>query len=343
MLYQRWDKINTDLDHRDYLVNYGTPDYVERRGDRGFDTGLPNPDIATADNRRLWLGYYRLDEDYLPIPINDGDRIYGFPLYNTKSREDILKEAMDGKITIYVPGVNASTFLTTEQKRHNQMFFISDELRNRPDIYFALVEDGLIPLQGHLGQNRIELSDHLNRLSRRFYKHTITNLIKGREFYASATAFNRGFPSQNLPALESGRDANMRVFFPGPLARQNMKDIYVVPNPYRGSGSFDGFVEGDLQGDKGRRIWFVNLPMRCNVQIYTLAGDLVYEFEHNGAMTQPILSVSKAAEVGIAASGIHPWNLISRHNQIIASGLYFFSVKCRDSGDVKVGRFAVIR
>jgi hypothetical protein len=120
-----------------------------------------------------------------------------------------------------------------------------------------------------------------------------------------------------------------------------MDNIYVVPNPYRGSSSFDGRIDGDNKGDKSRRLWFVNLPERCNVQIYTLAGDLVDEFEHDGKNnTQDIISVSKAAASGIAASGMHSWNLLSKTKQIIASGLYLFSVKDYKTGDVKVGKFA---
>ena len=37
-------------------------------------------------------------------------------------------------------------------------------------------------------------------------------------------------PSKQLQALESARDANMKVFFPGPSAQQ-IWIIYVVPNP----------------------------------------------------------------------------------------------------------------
>jgi hypothetical protein len=263
--------------------------------------------------------------------------------------------------------------LTQEQRQQNQLLFAHpwfldenqtyEEQRRRRNIYLALVDDTVIPLPGHLGQNHIytgtgAVADPMaeetyaniqRRLMRRFYTSTIYNVQRGREVYVSVGAFNRGLPARGLRALESGRDANMEIFFPGPLAKSNMNNIYVVPNPYRGRSLFDGRVEGDMRGDMSRRLWFVNLPERANVQIYTLAGDLVDEFEHDGRNnSHDIITISRAAGrdgnfEGIAASGIHPWNLLSRKNQVVASGLYFFSVKCRATGDVKVGRFAIIR
>ncbi|HOQ81132.1 MAG TPA: hypothetical protein PLH63_08695, partial [Candidatus Cloacimonadota bacterium] len=80
-----------------------------------------------------------------------------------------------------------------------------------------------------------------------------------------------------------------------------------------------------------------------NIQIYTLAGDLVAEFDHDGEYPEDIISISKAIGTGIAASGIHSWNLLTKNNQILASGVYLYSVKDKASGDVKVGKFAVIR
>jgi hypothetical protein len=219
----------------------------------------------------------------------------------------------------------------------------------REDIFLTLVEDHLIPLQGHLGQHKVDGNgeeypeERLYRLARRYYHSTIPNLPKGREFYVSVGAWNRGLPERKLASQESGRDANMQVLYPGPLAQRTIDNVFVVPNPYRGSSSFDGRLVGDYQGDRSRRLWFVNLPARANVQIFSLAGDLVDEFEHYPGKVHEIISVSREVPDGVSAGGIHPWNLLSRHNQIIASGLYFFSVKCHDSGNVQVGRFAVIR
>jgi len=375
MLIDKYDKIDSPADYLDYHVNYTngvTSDwYEDREGDTGFDVGLPqrtfilpehivspeHPQPATSEKDNYaftelggdYYGYYMLGDDYLTREIREGDTVYGLPLYNWRMTRN--QAWHHGAI---IPAVSP------EDKRHNQLLFkhpkVSDEM------FLELVDDNLIPLPGHGGQNQLtitgvapsqaermdpdipeRLDNQRDRLSRRYYHKNVRNLTKGREYYSAVTAYNRGFPEKKLSALESGKDANMKVFFPGPLATSNMDNIFVVPNPYRGGSSFDGYVEGDYQGDKGRRLWFVNIPNKCNIQIYTLAGDLVAELDHNGSMPQPIISVSKAAEFGVAASGIHPWNLLSKNNQIIASGLYLFSVKDRDTGNVKVGKFAVIR
>ncbi|MFO7897169.1 MAG: hypothetical protein R6U84_09575, partial [Candidatus Cloacimonadales bacterium] len=129
---------------------------------------------------------------------------------------------------------------------------------------------------------------------------------------------------------------------PGTLARDNMDDIHVVPNPYVGKSKFDGRRENDDKGDKSRRLWFVNLPEKCTIKVFTLAGDLVDTIEHNGAAEEDIISVSKAAQHGIKASGMASWDLLSRNNQIIAPGVYLFSVIDEDDNK-KVGKFVIIK
>jgi hypothetical protein len=122
-----------------------------------------------------------------------------------------------------------------------------------------------------------------------------------------------------------------------------MNDVHVVPNPYVGQSKFDGRRENDEKGDKSRRLWFVNVPEKCKIRIFTLAGDLVDTIHHDGAETTDIISVSKAADIGVSASGIAPWDLLSRNNQIIAPGVYLFSVENLDGGDIKVGKFVIIK
>jgi len=135
----------------------------------------------------------------------------------------------------------------------------------------------------------------------------------------------------------------MKVFFPGTVAKSDMNNIYVVPNPYIGKSKFDGRREKDEKGDKSRRIWFVNLPERCKIKIYTLAGDLVDEIDHDGSYQADILTVSKATTYGLTASGMHDWDLLSKHNQIIAPGVYLYSVENKADHKIKVGKFVIIK
>jgi len=135
----------------------------------------------------------------------------------------------------------------------------------------------------------------------------------------------------------------MKVFFPGTLARNNMDDIMVVPNPYIGRSKFDGRKENDQKGDKSRRLWFINLPNRCTIRIYTLAGDLVQTLDHNGSMPTDIITISKATTTGMAASGMHSWDLLSKNEQIIAPGVYLFSVENKADSKIKVGKFVIVK
>jgi hypothetical protein len=331
VLHERWDKKETEQDEIDYLVNEGTEYFKYFDGSGTMwrqDKGLPNPGIVTDEDTL----YYHFGElyDLVPYEIGDDGDIYGYPIYDANKKYEERPDDIE----------NWSFNDQSLWFKHPGM---------RDDVYLALYDDRLIPLQYHLGQNEVdefgvEFEDNIkDRLSRRFYHATINNPPKGIEYYVAATAWDRGIPSVQLQSLESGRDGNMRIFFPGPSAKTDMDKIIVVPNPYIGQSKFDGRRSNDEKGDKSRRIWFVNVPSRCKIKIYTLAGDLVDQIDHEGASNEDIITISKAASSGLAPDGIVSWNLLSKYNQIIAPGVYLFSVKDKDSGDIKVGKFVIIK
>nr|MDA3837854.1 hypothetical protein [Candidatus Delongbacteria bacterium] len=80
---------------------------------------------------------------------------------------------------------------------------------------------------------------------------------------------------------------------------------------------------------------FMNLPVRCVLRIYTLAGDLVKTIAHNG----------NAATGTVNKMGLNGayWNLVSENNQASVSGIYLFSVHDVDSDYEFVGKFVVIK
>lgn len=328
MLQERWDKIDTQQDLQDYEVNFGSEFYKYFGGSGSMwyrDKGLPNESIATAED----TDYYKYDDLYDLVNYIEGEIIYGYPIYDA------------GKLFQNAPAeINAWSF------NEQSLWFKHPQIRD--DIYLALYDDRLIPIQGHLGQNYVTNGNEnekltKDRLARRYYHKQINHPPKGVEYYVAVSAWDRGIPSVDLLSLESGRDGNMKIFFPGPSANGSMDDIYVVPNPYVGQSKFDGRRSKDEKGDRSRRIWFVNLPERCTIRIFTLSGDLVDKLEHNGAYMEDIISVSKAAASGLAPSGMATWDMLSKHDQIIAPGVYLFSVEDKDSGDVKVGKFVIIK
>jgi hypothetical protein len=97
-----------------------------------------------------------------------------------------------------------------------------------------------------------------------------------------------------------------------------VENVAVVPNPYRGSARWE-----QTYLDK---IAFINLPAMCNIHIYTLAGDHVITLEHNDFSGQ---------------SGTAFWDLVSRNDQEVTSGLYIYRVETQDG--YVVGKFAIIR
>ncbi|MFO8145669.1 MAG: hypothetical protein R6T89_08080 [Candidatus Syntrophosphaera sp.] len=352
-MMERWDKIETPQDYADYTVNINSPHadtlFVDFGGYLGIEKGLPNKNEWDGD----YTQFTQLDENYGYMQ-NPADTFYGFPIYDADKVWSI--DLMDDAQEIWDDPDN--DMLTDQQKKNLQArLFKHPEIR--PEVFDELYDSKMIPIPGHGGQVVIpsdpanpdpdelaSLQDLRNeRLARRYYRSAINYPRKGVEYYIAVTAYDRGIPSNDLNFLETGRDAdaNMKVFFPGTIAKSSMDDIYVVPNPYIGRSSFDGRRENDEKGDKSRRLWFINLPERCDIRIYTLAGDLVDKIEHDGTYEADIITVSKAATHGITASGMHEWDLLSRHNQIIAPGVYLYSVENKADNKVKVGKFVIIK
>jgi len=97
--------------------------------------------------------------------------------------------------------------------------------------------------------------------------------------------------------------------------------VYVIPNPLIVTSGLTG---SDPGGEIGDRIQFVGLTDRCTIRIFSYTGQLINTIEH------------ERETYG------HPWYQLSVNNQIIASGVYYFVVEDRDSGDMSSGKFVVI-
>ena len=102
------------------------------------------------------------------------------------------------------------------------------------------------------------------------------------------------------------------------MASQELKNIRVVPNPY--------FVQysSRVETSEGQSmLFFNNLPDRCTIRIYNLAGDLVETIEHDND------------------TGSESWDLMSSGSRLVAAGIYLFHVES-EYGD-HLGRFAVVK
>lgn len=89
------------------------------------------------------------------------------------------------------------------------------------------------------------------------------------------------------------------------------------------------------------------MPRRAEIRIYTLAGDIVTTLYHdadtyNGSDIQWFKDYATNKKVQFSG-GEHAWDVLSQNKQNISTGLYLYSVKNLDNGEIKVGKFAIIK
>jgi len=108
-------------------------------------------------------------------------------------------------------------------------------------------------------------------------------------------------------------------------ALEDLENIKVVPNPYRGYAAFEerSFYS---QGRAPRKIQFTHLPARCTIRIYTINGELVKTIEHESDI----------------ANGIESWDMLTKDNLAISYGIYIYHVEAEGVGE-RIGKFAVIK
>lgn len=174
-----------------------------------------------------------------------------------------------------------------------------------------------------------------------FYKFELGNLLNGWQYVYSVTAFDEGDPENELDVLESSAIANYERIVPGTPANENTDvEIGVYPNPYYGNAVWDGSSE------RLRKIYFYNLPAECEITIYTLSGDVVKRINHDAASNGSDLRWFQnysSDDKQIFAGGEHAWDLVTDNDQAIATGLYLFTVKNSRTGDIKTGKFLVVK
>ena len=107
-------------------------------------------------------------------------------------------------------------------------------------------------------------------------------------------------------------------------AKYDIKKVSVVPNPYVGAASWE--PQTTQVGRGPRLIYFIHLPSKCTIRIYTMSAQLVQTLYHNSNID----------------NGQEPWNLVSRDGMDIAFGVYVFHVDAPGVGSF-IGKFAVMK
>jgi hypothetical protein len=177
------------------------------------------------------------------------------------------------------------------------------------------------------------------------YAYEIDGLLSGWQYQLSVTAFDGGSETFELESLESSPNVNAVRVFPGTPPNENFGSdqqqykVGVYPNPYRVNAAWDGNQSGE------RKIYFYNLPSRAEVRVYGVAGDIVAEFTHDSEAYNGDIAwfTNFSDDPRVMAGGEHAWDLQSSANQILATGLYLYSVKDLNTGEVQTGKLVIIK
>ncbi|MBL51743.1 MAG: hypothetical protein CMG57_07290 [Candidatus Marinimicrobia bacterium] len=172
------------------------------------------------------------------------------------------------------------------------------------------------------------------------YKFVNTNIKDGWLNYYAITAYDQGDPDANLASLESSIYSNRVYVYPGASTShvgEWVGEPTVYPNPYKGQALWDSY------GSRSKMLWFRNLPREAEIRIFSLAGDLVDIIQHDQTYVGSDIANIDAQKSPLMSGGEHAWDLITMHDQATASGLYLFTVEDKNSGEIREGKFLIIK
>ncbi len=193
------------------------------------------------------------------------------------------------------------------------------------------------------GFDEIELSEPVtfpDDPTEYWYRFEADDLLGGWQYLFTVTSFDEGDVDAGLPSFESSRTANATRIFPGtPPDREGARKVGVYPNPYRVNAAWDGGT------NRTRRLNFYNLPPRAEIRVYTLAGEIVKEMLHESETYRGDIRWydNFSAENRQLPGGEHSWDILSENGLNLSAGLYLFTVKNLDTGEVQRGKFVIIK
>lgn len=172
------------------------------------------------------------------------------------------------------------------------------------------------------------------------YQYDDIGLANGFPYRYVVTAFDDGgngdginnpqwdLRNNGVGVLESSRGVDLQqTVYPAVAvgAANDVSGVFVVPNPYIGSSRLEQVARTDESGVRQyyKDIEFRGLPGECEIQIFTLSGDLVQEIHHDSGLSW------------------YAWNLRTRRNQEITAGIYIYRVS--SGGNETVGKFVVVK
>jgi hypothetical protein len=165
------------------------------------------------------------------------------------------------------------------------------------------------------------------------YEFEMDNLLPSVPWYFAVTAFDFGGIAFGIDPLETSPMANSVETWAiddASVVEEKGLQVIAYPNPYIGDGRYAAARYEDPKRtgfiDHERRIHFLNLPRRCTIKIFTISGDFVREFSHPGRFSQ--------------ADSKLVWDVRSKNNELVASGIYLFVVESELGS--QVGKIVII-
>ena len=159
--------------------------------------------------------------------------------------------------------------------------------------------------------------------------------LAGFEYNYAVTTYDTGHSNFKgrgaVPSLESGLAAAEQIlryaykpYSPAVASSAEtnalQKQVFVVPNPF--------LADGRHAYEGSDKIRFVNLPVKANIKIFSVSGDLMAEFNHNANLGE-----EEFFQVTREVSGQ------------LSAGVYFFVVKSQtpeSMGKIQRGTFVVV-
>jgi hypothetical protein len=173
-----------------------------------------------------------------------------------------------------------------------------------------------------------------------------TNVFNGFTYYYAVTTFDRGYNpvtrQPTHPKVDShfcdcdpsdpfvpgnpkpcDDEADVQVYDSPPGRSDDLSRIYAYPNPYRSGAS--AFITPNYHNFPDESVIITNVPSRAEIKIFTVSGDLVWEFSHQSTF-----------------SGNVRWPVKNLSGENVSSGVYIFRVEA-PSGVAREGKIIVIR
>lgn len=320
-------KINISYDNKNVIVEWCSHEFIEDEEGNKALSG-PEHDIDKFSRRKDFEGY----------------QVMLSPNSNSQKYVDVF--SVDKLNYAYENVVTAYDYLDTPVS--------ADSVLSNPDLFPPTISYGrkiyqLVPFKDNRSMYETvsnELftysatpdSSMLNEYGVIWnYKFILHDKLYAKQNYIAVTASDNGDPKTSIPELQSAPSINGTSIIPSKIDGTN--EVIVVPNPYRGDVDYQSLGWENTDGgdwyEQERKIVFMNLPRKCVIKIYTIAGDLCKTIGHNGDAR--VDAPWQHGEYGAS------WNFINENNQAVVSGIYLFSVQDVESDFEFIGKFVIIK